>query len=100
MSSKLMIKVEPEELRFTAAKIRERCDEYTKAYTQLFNEIEAMSSAWQGVDNIAFTNQIKGFADDFQKMRRFSADYAVLFEKAANVYDDIQNQIANEARVL
>lgn len=100
MSSKLMIKVKPEELRSTAAKIRERCDEYTKEYTQLFNEIDAMSSAWQGADNIAFTNQIKGFMDDFQKMRRFLADYAALLDKAANVYDNIQNQITNEARGL
>lgn len=41
---------------------------YTQIYQQLMQNAETMGSAWEGADNLAFVEQIKGFTDKLKAM--------------------------------
>lgn len=73
---------------------------YNTNYTALFATIQEMQNAWAGVDNTAFTNQIEGFRDDFQRMEKLMRDYAAYLRKSAATYRDTQNSIAQSAKTL
>ena len=56
------IRVEPEELKSSAAKLAECSETYKTIANQLMQDATTMQAAWEGEDNQAFTTQIKGFA--------------------------------------
>ncbi|MBP3413774.1 MAG: WXG100 family type VII secretion target [Clostridia bacterium] len=96
----MRIIVTPAELEKASAQVSNLAEEYTQQYRQLFSEVDAMGSAWQGVDNQAFTNQIKGFEDDFIKMVTLLGDYANFLKYSAQHYTEVQNNIASAATKL
>lgn len=100
MANNVVIKVTPAELRTVAAKIRSQAEDYAKQYTQLFNDVDGMANAWKGKDNTAFTNQIKGFQDDFQSMKALLEEYAAFLDKSANAYEQTQDEITSAAQRL
>lgn len=100
MANNVVIKVTPAELRTVAAKIRSQAEDYAKQYTQLFNDVDGMANAWKGKDNTAFTNQIKGFQDDFQSMKTLLEEYAAFLDKSANAYKQTQDEITSAAQRL
>ena len=94
------ITVDPAILQTASQKIDGKAAEYEKLYRQLFSEIEAMGAAWQGVDNTAFVNQIKGFQDDFQKMVAVMKEYSEFLKSSADFYKRAQEDTVNCARKL
>ena len=94
------IKVDPAVLTSTAAKVDAQSAEYRKQYGQLYAEVDAMQSAWQGADNQAFTTQIKGFKPDFEKMAKLMDDYSTFLKKAAETYQKTQDEIKSAASKL
>lgn len=95
-----VIRVTPTELRSVASKIRTQAGDYAKQYTQLMSDVDGMAAAWKGKDNTAFTNQIKGFLDDFQKMKALLDEYASFLEKAADTYQKTQDDLTSAAQRL
>ena len=59
-----------------------------------------MASTWTGKDNIAFTNQIKGFEDDFKKMKQLMDKYAEFLQKSGNTYQKTLDAITADAKKL
>lgn len=100
MASSVVIKVTPEELRNVATKVRSQAEEYARQYTQLFSDVDGMANVWQGKDNTTFTHQIKGFMDDFQKMRTLLEEYAAFLEKSAAAYEQTQDELTSAAMRL
>lgn len=100
MANNVVIKVTPAELRAVATKIRSQAEDYAKQYTQLFSDVDGMANAWKGKDNTAFTNQIKGFLDDFQSMKALLEEYAAFLDKSANAYEQTQDEITSAAQRL
>ena len=100
MANNVVIKVTPAELRTVATKIRCQAEDYAKQYTQLFSDVDGMANAWKGKDNTAFTNQIKGFLDDFQSMKALLEEYAAFLDKSANAYEQTQDEITSAAQRL
>lgn len=96
----MKIIVTPVELERASAQIANLADEYNHLYRQLFAEVDAMGSAWQGVDNQAFTNQIRGFEDDFVKIVAILGDYANFLKHSAQHYSTIRDNIVNAATKL
>lgn len=92
--------VETSQLDSTAGRVDQLAGTYENEYNALFNLVAAMKSAWEGEDNVAFTNQIEGFRDDFQRMARLMRDYADYLRKAAQAYRDTQDSVASQARTL
>ena len=94
------IEVTPELLESTADKIVGLAGEYKKQYDQLYSETNAMASTWSGKDNLAFTDQIAGFKDDFEKMYNLMNQYADFLRKSAKAYRETQDTVVAEAKKL
>ncbi|MFC4302820.1 WXG100 family type VII secretion target [Cohnella boryungensis] len=94
------ITVSPAKLESAAQKMDAHSGEYEKLYQQLFSEVDGMGAAWQGADNIAFVNQIKGFTDDFQNMTALMRQYSEFLKLSAKAYKDTQDEAINQAKRL
>ena len=94
------IEVTPELLESAAGKIEGLASDYKTQYDQLYTETNAMASTWDGKDNRAFTDQIAGFKDDFEKMHTLMNQYADFLRKSAKAYRETQDTVVTEARKL
>jgi WXG100 family type VII secretion target len=94
------IKVSPSQLNTTATQIDSEAAEYRKLYTKLYSEVGAMKAAWQGVDNLAFTNQIEGFRQDFDEMAKLVEQYSQFLKQSAKTYQQAQDNTVAGARRL
>ena len=92
--------VDPSKLEDVASKIENQAADYKKVYNRLFSEVEGMASAWQGPDNLAFTNQIKGFMNDFQNMSKILNQYSEFLKLCAKNYKETQNEVISNAKKL
>lgn len=92
--------VETAQLDSTAGRVEQMAGDYRSEYTALFSLVASLKSAWDGEDNVAFTNQIEGFRDDFQRMEQLMRDYAAYLRKAAQAYRDTQDTVASQAKTL
>lgn len=95
-----IIEVTPEYLRNAATAIEELANQYKSQYEAFYGETNAMASAWQGRDNMAFINQIDGFKDDFTKMYTLMNQYADFLRTTAKSYDAAQESITQKAKKL
>lgn len=57
-----------EDMVNASQKLQSLSETYTEIYTQLMQEASTMGAAWEGADNLAFVDQIKGFTDDLKMM--------------------------------
>lgn len=94
------IAVEPEQLESCAARIDESNQDYTRAYSQLFEAVDTMKAAWQGKDNTAFSNQIAKFQSDFREMSVLCGQYAEFLRSSAKSYRSVQDDLASQAGAL
>lgn len=94
------IEVTPDQLVSAAGAIEGLAAQYKDQYTRLYSETNAMASTWSGKDNIAYTDQIAGFKDDFEKMYNLMMRYAEFLRESAKMYRDTQDAVATEARKL
>lgn len=94
------IRVEPARLTSTAGQIDNAAAEYQKLYNQLYSDVGAMRSGWQGRDNLAFTDQIEGFRDDFDMMKKLMDEYSLFLKSAAEKYEATQQAIVDGASRL
>lgn len=84
----------------TAAQVNRIADSYESEYNSLFRTVTDLQNAWSGEDNKAFTNQIEGFRDDFQRMTQLMRDYAAYLRKSASTYRETRSNVASQARSL
>lgn len=94
------ITVEPEQLESCAARMDQKNQDYTHNYQELFNAIDAMSAAWQGKDNTAFTSQISKFQGDFRQLSLLCTQYADFLRSSARSYRDTQDELTSQAGYL
>lgn len=94
------IMVDPAKLESAAQKMDAQTADYERQYNQLFSEVDGMGAAWQGADNMAFVTQIKGFMDDFQKMKTLMQQYSEFLKNSAKIYRGTQEDIINQAKTL
>lgn len=95
-----VIEVTPEQLESAASRIEDLARDYQTQYDLLYSKTDAMASTWNGKDNLAFTEQIAGFKDDFSKMHQLMLNYADFLRKSAKAYRDTQDTITTEAKKL
>jgi len=94
------ITVDPAKLESAAASIETQATDYKKVYDQLFSEVDGLSAAWQGADNIAFTTQISGFRDDFEAMVKLMRQFSEFLNTSAKAYRETQSEIITQAKRL
>ena len=96
----MKFQVELTALTGTANAIEAQAREYQQLYTQLYQAVDSMQSAWQGKDNVAFTTQIKGFKDDFDRMKQLLLDFAELIKYANTEYKNALSDSTAAARSI
>lgn len=94
------ITVDPAKLEAAAASMDQQAADYKTVYEQLYTEVSSMKAAWDGADNAAFTSQIEGFKDDFQRMYQLMLDYSDYLKKSAAAYRNTQNDVITQAKAL
>lgn len=94
------IVVETSQLDAASAKVAELANNYKGEYDKLYKLIGELQSSWAGADNIAYTNQIEGFKDDFTRMFDLMEDYSTFLKNAAKKYRETQEQVKNDASKL
>lgn len=92
--------VEPQKLTTTATTINNQSSDYEKQYNLLFSNVDGLAAAWQGADNLAFVNQIKGFTDDFKQITALMRQYADFLNQSAKTYTNAQNDTISNAKRL
>lgn len=92
--------VETNRLNSTASRVEQLADQYESEYGSLFGTVRELQNAWSGEDNIAFTNQIEGFRDDFRRMTKLMRDYAAYLRKTADTYRAIRDENVAKAKTL
>lgn len=89
-----VIRVTPEELETASTKLGEYSETYLQISNQLMMQAETMSQAWEGDDNIAFVNQIKGFTEELKMMSdKLKTASDVLLQQKNNYSTRQQNNI-------
>lgn len=94
------IRVEPERLDEAANKVEQACDEYETIYHNLYNDIDKMQTSWSGKDNEAYTNQIKSYQEDFNKIALIMKEYVAFLRNSARAYRETQDELYNSAMRL
>ncbi|MDE6209403.1 MAG: WXG100 family type VII secretion target [Lachnospiraceae bacterium] len=92
--------VDTAKLDTIAKRVKSLADNYKTEYTKLYSHVSEMQSSWAGADNQAYTAQINGFKDDFQKMENIMRDYAGFLTKTAQKYRATQSDIKAKAKQL
>ena len=69
--------VETSQLDSAAGRVEDLANTYKTNYNGLFSTVQALQNSWSGTDNTAFTNQIEGFRDDFQRMEQLTLPEAM-----------------------
>lgn len=95
-----LINVDTVRLDSVADQVDRLADTYESEYGSMFGIVNDMQNVWAGEDNTAFTNQIEGFRDDFQRMAKLMRDYAAYLRKAAAAYRETQDTVASDAKNL
>lgn len=91
------IYVDPIILDNSATKIEQDTQEYQKNFSRLFEEVEMMKTAWQGKDNVAFTNQIRNYEADFRQTQILCQQYSDFLRISARAYRETQEELAAQA---
>lgn len=91
------IYVEPERLLASSKKIEDYNDEFKKMKRKLYEEVDLMSSSWNGKDNQAFTNQIKTYQNTMDSISLIMSQYCNFLNNSANAYRQMQEEIYSEA---
>ena len=94
------ITVDPSRLEACATKISQDTQEYQRTFMQLFEEVNVMNNAWQGKDNVAFSNQIRSYEDDFRQIAILCEQYSEFLSASARAYRETQDELTNQAMRL
>lgn len=94
------ITVSPEYLDACAMRMDDQNTDYVRNYTELFQAVDAMSAAWAGKDNTAFTNRILKFQSDFKQISLLCTAYAEFLRSSARAYRQMQDELTSQAEML
>lgn len=92
--------VETAQLDAASAKVGELTGTYKGEYEKLYKLVEELQASWAGADNTAYTTQIEGFRDDFEKMYTLMTDYSDFLKTTAKRYRDTQDERKTAAAKL
>lgn len=89
--------VEPDRLEATASRIEEAKSSYDLTYKSIYSEVDKLATSWQGKDNTAFCEQLKGYEDDFQQISIIMSQYANFLRNSAKGYRETQDELYSQA---
>lgn len=94
------ITVRPETLRTQSGTISKKVDYYERLYSKLISEVNGLKSQWKGQGNENFVQQIQNFKPKFDKLAEVLNSYCLFLNKAANIYEETEKNVASNANRL
>lgn len=94
------IQVDPSKLDTTSAKLEELSTTYSSIAKQLMMDATTMGDAWQGEDNQAFCNQIKGFTEELEQMAKKLKSASETLKQQSTNYKNRQDAITSAVKNL
>ena len=95
------IAVEPTRLEAGAGQIEQLRQEVERTVARLYARVELMAAnSWLGRDTLAFTSQIQGYQDDFNRVELLMQQYSEFLKASARSYRQMQEELAAQARGL
>ena len=90
--------ISTEEVKAAAKRVESLAEKYHNSYTELYSIVDSLAGEgfWQGVDNVAFVEQINQFKNDFVMREGIMKAYADFLTKAAEGYKTMQNSIVDQ----
>ena len=94
------IQVDPSKIDTAASKLAELSSTYDSIAKQLMMDATTMGAAWQGEDNQAFCNQIKGFVEELNQMVKKLKNASETLTKQSTNYKNRQDAITSAVKNL
>ena len=82
-----------------ADQLKATSKEYHRIYTELIEKATTIKS-WEGVDNVAFTQQLQDFLPKLQAMEKKLEDAGETIEEQKNNYKNKQDDLMGKAKKL
>ena len=95
-----IIKVDPDSLENAAKNIEDLSGNYDDKVTKFYQYVEDLKSTWSGDDNVAYSNKMEEFRDDFTKLKQEMDEYAQHLRNAAANYRNTQADAKQRASAL
>lgn len=77
-----------------------KADSYNDLIQNLYKRVEQMQSIWQGVDHLAFQNQLEEFRPSLNEMYQVILEYSNVLKQTASVYEKLQQDRVQQAKLL
>lgn len=79
---------------------KNKADSYNDLIQNLYKRVEQMQSIWQGVDHLAFQNQLEEFRPSLNEMYQVILEYSNVLKQTASVYEKLQQDRVQQAKLL
>lgn len=93
----MKISVDYSEVYQASVYVKNKADSYNDLIQNLYKKVEQMQSIWQGVDHLAFQNQLEEFINE---MYQVIQEYSNVLKQTASVYEQLQQDRVAQARLL
>ena len=80
--------------------VKNKADSYHDLIQNLYEKVEHMQSIWQGVDHLAFQNQLEEFRPSLNEMYQVILEYSNVLKQTASVYEKLQQDRVQQAKLL
>ena len=97
---KMKISVDYSEVYQASVYVKNKADSYNDLIQNLYKKVEQMQSIWQGVDHLAFQNQLEEFRPSLNEMYQVIQEYSNVLKQTASVYEQLQQDRVAQARLL
>ena len=96
----MKISVDYSEVYQASVYVKNKADSYNDLIQNLYKRVEQMQSIWQGVDHLAFQNQLEEFRPSLNEMYQVILEYSNVLKQTASVYEKLQQDRVQQAKLL
>ena len=81
-------------------KVLNYANDYRDSIKVIYSEIDALASAWQGADNLAYVTKANEYKPDMDKMGDVIQSYGDYLKGVARDYRQMQQDIIDSAKTI
>lgn len=96
----MRIQVDGMQVHEASVFVKMKANDYYDLIQGLYGQVEKMQSIWQGVDHLAFQNQLEEFRPHLNQMHQVILEYANALQETASIYEQLQQDRVQQARKL
>lgn len=96
----MKISVDYSEVYQASVYVKNKAEDYNDLILNLYKKVEQMQSIWQGVDHLAFQNQLEEFRTTLNEMFQVILEYSNVLKQTASVYEQLQQDRVAQAKLL